>query len=148
MRAATRLRALLATLTLPLAAACVDMTGPTTVIVDHTPDCRARWVQRPSTTAATLTRWDCTTDDATSSYVDYYEISVHRTTWVDIYMESYDFDAYLLLFDAWDVLLAEDDDGGAATDAWMTVKLPPGKYFIAATSFDSGETGAYRLYIE
>lgn len=148
MRAATRLRALLATLTLPLLAACVDLTGPSTVIVDEGPDCRARWVTRPSITNAALTAWDCTTDDATSSYVDYYELRVYNTVWVDFYMESYDFDAYLMLFDEWDVLLAEDDDGGEATDAWMTVKLPPGRYFLAATSFDSGERGAYRLYIE
>ncbi|MBX3132863.1 MAG: hypothetical protein KF689_05690 [Gemmatimonadaceae bacterium] len=148
MRAATRLRAFLATLALPLVAACVDLTGPSTVIVDEGPDCRARWVQRPSTTHAALTAWDCTTDDGTQSYVDYYELRVYHTTWVDFYMESYDFDAYLMLFDEWDVLVADDDDGGEATDSWLTVKLVPGTYYVGATSFRAGERGAYSLYIE
>lgn len=145
MRAATRLRATLAALALPLAA-CVEVTGPGTVIVDDR--CSAVWVQRPSTVDATLSAWDCTTEDGTESYVDYYELTVHETTWVDVYLESYEFDAYLMIFDEWDDLVVEDDDGGESTDAWVTVKLPAGTYYIAATSYDGGERGRYRLYID
>jgi hypothetical protein len=144
MRAVRQLATALA-LTLPLAA-CVEVTGPETVIVEDR--CAARSVYLPSSVSASLTGYDCLTADGTESFVDYYELRVHESTWVDLYLESYDFDAYLMIFDEWDELIAEDDDGGESTDAWVTVKLPPGRYFIAATSFDAGETGAYTLFVE
>lgn len=144
MRAVRQLATALV-LTLPLAA-CVEVTGPETVIVEDR--CAARSVYLPSTVTAALTGYDCLTADDTESFVDYYELNVYETTWVDLYLESYDFDAYLMVFDEWDELIAEDDDGGESTDAWVTVKLPPGRYYIAATSFDAGETGAYTLFVE
>ncbi len=145
MRAANRFRSLVATLAIPLAA-CVDVTGPTAVVIEDR--CQARYVSIGSTIAGSLSGYDCLTEDDTQSYVDYYELTVYSTTWVDLYLESYDFDAYLMVFDEWDELIVEDDDGGESTDAWITVKLPPGRYYIAATSFDRDETGAYKLYVE
>jgi hypothetical protein len=145
MFAAARLRSFFAALALPLAA-CVDVTGPTTVVVEDR--CAARFVAVGSTITASLSGYDCLTDDDTESYVDYYELVVHETTWVDLYLESFDFDAYLMIFDDRDELLAEDDDGGESSDAWVTIKLPPGRYYVAATSFDGGETGAYSLYVD
>ncbi len=144
MRAARSSRLLAAlSLALPLAA-CVEITAPA-VVEDR---CAARTAYQPSTVEAALTAYDCVTADASESYVDYYELRVTQTTWVDLYLESTDFDAYLMVFDEADELVTDDDDGGDATDAWITVKLPPGRYYIAATSFEGGETGAYRLYIE
>lgn len=132
-------------LALPLTA-CVEVMGPETVIVeDH---CAARRVYLPSTIEASLTGYDCLSADATESFVDYYELRVTETTWVDLYLESFDFDAYLMVFDEWDELVAEDDDSGDSSDAWITVKLPPGRYYIAATAFEGGETGAYTLFVE
>ena len=142
---AVRSFALVFALALPVAA-CVDVTGPDTVIVEDR--CAARRVYQPSTVDAALTGYDCLTDDATESYVDYYELRVHETTWVDLYLESTEFDAYLMLFDEWDELVTSDDDSGESGDAWVTVRLPPGRYYIAATSYRGGETGAYRLFIE
>lgn len=145
MRATNRLRSLAAALALPLAA-CVEVVGPDTVIVDDS--CRARAVSIGSTVSATLTGYDCVTDDVTESFVDYYELVVHETTWADLYIESFDFDAYLMVFDEWDELVVEDDDGGESSDAWSLVKLAPGRYIIAVTSFAGGETGAYKLFVE
>lgn len=145
MRAARRFRSLVALLAMPLAA-CVEVTGPGTVVIDD--PCRARYVNIGSTVTASLTAYDCLTADQTESYVDYYELTVHATTWVDVYLESFEFDAYLMIFDEYDELIVEDDDGGESTDAWVTVKLPPGRYFIAATSFDGGEEGTYKLYVD
>lgn len=145
MFAARRFRSLFAALALPLAA-CVEVTGPATVVVDDV--CNARYVSIGSTISASLSGYDCVTADDTESYVDYYELTIFETTWVDLYLESYDFDAYLMVFDEFDELIVEDDDGGESTDAWLTVKLPPGRYYIAATSFDGGETGNYRLFVE
>ena len=142
---AVRSFALSLALVLPLAA-CVEMTGPETVVVEDR--CAARRVYLPSTVDAALTGYDCLTDDATESFVDYYELRVFETTWVDLYLESTEFDAYLMLFDEWDELVTEDDDSGDSSDAWITVRLPPGRYYIAATSFVGGETGAYRLFVE
>jgi hypothetical protein len=145
MRATNRLRSLAAALALPLAG-CVEVVGPDTIIVDES--CRARAVSVGATVSATLTGYDCVTDDDTESYVDYYELVVHETTWVDLYLESLDFDAYLMVFDEWDELVVEDDDSGESSDAWALVKLAPGRYIIAATSFSGGETGAYTLFID
>ncbi|MBA3853898.1 MAG: hypothetical protein C0503_05750 [Gemmatimonas sp.] len=142
---AVRQFALTIALALP-AAACVEMTGPETVVVEER--CAARRVYLPSTVDAALTGYDCLTDDETQSYVDYYELRVTETKWVDLYLESTEFDAYLMIFDEWDELITEDDDSGESSDAWVTVRLPPGRYYIAATSFTGGETGAYRLFVE
>lgn len=131
--------------TLPLAA-CVEVLAPETAIVDQR--CTARRVYVPSTVDAALTGYDCTTDDATESFVDHYELRITQTQWVDLYLESFDFDAYLMIFDEWDELVTADDDSGDSTDAWITVRLPPGRYYIAATSHAGGETGAYRLFVE
>lgn len=145
MPAARHFRSLIATLALPLAA-CVEVTAPGPVVVED--PCRSRFVNIGSSVTASLTAYDCVTADGTESYVDYYELHVTASTWVDLYMESYDFDAYLMLFDEWDELIVEDDDGGESTDAWITVKLPPGRYFIAATSFDADEEGLYTLFVD
>ena len=67
---AVRSFALSLALVLPLAA-CVEMTGPETVVVEDR--CAARRVYLPSTVDAALTGYDCLTDDATESFVDYYE---------------------------------------------------------------------------
>jgi hypothetical protein len=145
MRAASRFRSLIATLAFPLAA-CVDVTGPAAVVIEDR--CQARYVSIGSTISGSLSGYDCLTEDDTESYVDYYELTVHTTTWVDLYLESYDLDAYLMIFDERDELIVEDDDSGESSDAWITVKLPPGRYYIAATSFAGGETGAYTLFVE
>lgn len=145
MLATRRFRSVVATLALPLAA-CVDVVGPDVEVVDD--PCAARFVSIGSTIAGSLDRFDCFTQDDTESYVDYYELTLYETTTVDLYLESFDFDAYLMVFDEWDELVVEDDDSGESTDAWITVKLPAGRYYIAATSFDAGETGEYRLFVE
>lgn len=145
MRAASRFRSLVATLAIPLAA-CVEVTGPAAVVVDSA--CNARFVGLGSRVTASLTAYDCVTADGTESYVDFYELNVTASTWVDLYMESYDFDAYLMVFDEWDELIVEDDDSGESTDAWLTVKLPAGRYYIAATSFDTDEEGLYTLFVD
>lgn len=145
MRATNRFRSLAAALAIPLAG-CVEVVGPDTVIVEDS--CRARPVSIGTSVSASLTGYDCLTDDDSESFVDYYELVVHETTWVDLYLESYDFDAYLMVFDDRDDLVAEDDDSGESSDAWLLVKLPPGRYYIAATSFAGGETGAYTLYVD
>jgi hypothetical protein len=52
------------------------------------------------------------------------------------------------VFDQRDNLIAEDDGSGESTDVCVTVKLPPGRYYIAATSFDGGERRNYTLFVE
>ncbi len=145
MRAASRFRSLIATLAIPLAA-CVEVTGPVAVVEDDA--CNARYVSIGSTITGSLSSYDCVTQDDTESYVDYYELTLYRTTDVDLYLESLDFDAYLMVFDEFDELIVEDDDSGESTDAWITVKLPAGRYYIAVTSFDGGERGNYKLYVD
>ncbi|MEX0908281.1 MAG: hypothetical protein WDZ58_00845, partial [Gemmatimonadaceae bacterium] len=65
-------------------------------------------------------------------------------------LESFDFDAYLAIYD-WDTgeLLYENDDfNDFDTDARLSGTLPRGRYVIAATSLAAGETGQYVLTVD
>lgn len=65
-------------------------------------------------------------------------------------MESFDFDAYLVLYD-YDTgrVIAENNDVNASdSDARLLGTLARGRYVIAATSFDPRETGQYVLTVD
>lgn len=65
-------------------------------------------------------------------------------------LESFDFDAYLVLYD-YDTgaIVAENDDVNSTdSDARLLGTLARGRYVIAATSFDPGETGQYVLTVD
>jgi len=83
--------------------------------------------------------------------VDYYEFTVSSTRDVTISLSSTQFDAVLFLFEraSAGVIDLDDDSGGGpfGTDSRIDVTLAAGTYVIAATSFDTGETGSYELLI-
>lgn len=144
MRLPTRFRTLAAALALPLAG-CTTVAG-----VDDRPDdqgCVTRAISIGQAIPASLSRFDCL-DEQFGTYVDWWEIAITQTTWVDIVMESTELDAYLELWDAEDYLIAEDDDSAGDGNAWIRVKLPPGFYYIAASSFAEGEVGRYIISVE
>ncbi len=105
-----------------------------------------RRISLPAVVDGDLRRGDCRLR-SDQSPVDFYEFSVSGTLTVFIDMESFDLDAYVILYDEDGRVIDEDDDGGVDTDASLAVTLRSGRYVVAANTFE-GETGEYRLYVE
>lgn len=141
MPLARHLRLAVVSLALPLAA-CTETTG-----LAEDPGCTTRLINVNESIPAMLSTRDCV-DEQYGAYVDWYELRIFETQTIDILMESGEVDAYLELYDEDDVFITEDDDSLGGSDAWIRVKLSPGTYYIAATSFDEGEVGRYVLTVE
>jgi hypothetical protein len=96
----------------------------------------------------TLTSGDCRVQGA---YTDMYLLDWRtEEEFLIIDLESFDFDAYLVLYD-WDtgeVLHEHNNLNDFDTDARLSGYLPRGRYVIAATSFEAGETGQYVLTVD
>jgi len=98
--------------------------------------------------SGTLSSGDCRVQGA---YTDMYFFD-HRNDQdiLIIDLESFDFDAYLSIYD-WDTgeLLYENDDVNQFdSDARLSGTLPRGRYVIAASSYEAGETGQYVLTVD
>ena len=90
-----------------------------------------------------LSRGDATLDDG--QYVDMYQFTGRRGARVAITAESDAFDTNLFLLGPGDVA-ENNDDGPDGTNSRIDFVLPQdGAYDVAVTSFNGGETGAYRL---
>lgn len=145
MQFARHARALAVALTLPLAA-CVETTGLEEY--NGRQNCSLRPIAILESIPGNLTSADCIMNDGSDAHVDYYELRIFTTTYVDIYMESTAMDPYLVLLDDEDNVIDEDDDSLGGFDSWIQVKLTPGTYYIAATSYTAAETGAYVVTVE
>ena len=145
MQFARTARALSVALALPLAA-CVETTGLEEY--NGRRSCSLRPIALLESIPGNLTTADCIMDDGSEAHVDYYELRIVTTTYVDIYMESTTMDPYLVLLDDEDNVIDEDDDSLGGFDSWIQVKLTPGTYYIAATSYTARETGAYIVTVE
>ena len=89
----------------------------------------------------------------TGSNADCYTFSATADDAIVISMSSDDFDTYLYLIDPSGQELTSNDDGGDGTNSRIpgsgTTTIPAtGDYSIEATSFFSGETGAYSLTLQ
>src|SRR4051794_32006771 len=80
-------------------------------------------------------------------FEDVYTIEGHRGQRVQIDLSSDAFDSYLVVTGPEGFNLANDDqDGGDTLNSRIVLQFPSdGAYRISATSYRSGETGAYRL---
>jgi hypothetical protein len=79
-------------------------------------------------------------------YVDDYAFQGRRGQQVDLRLVSSDFDPYLQISGPGDFSQWNDDAPEGGTDSRLVVTLPAdGRYVISATSYQGGETGAYRL---
>ena len=65
-------------------------------------------------------------------------------------LESFDFDAYLVLYDydTGEATAANDNINNTDPDARLIGSLPRGRYVIAATTAQGGETGQYVLTVD
>lgn len=98
----------------------------------------------PATRNATLQTTACRLND--DSYEDRYELTVGARTTLTMAMSTPVFDAFLVVMDDSENLVAWDDDGGGGLNAALEVQLEPGRYFILAQGYP-GETGAYQLAV-
>lgn len=90
-----------------------------------------------------LSRGDATLDDG--QFVDIYQFTGRRGTRVALTAESDVFDTKLFLLGPGDVA-ENNDDGPDGTNSRIELVLPEdGTYDVAVSSFNGGETGAYRL---
>lgn len=90
-----------------------------------------------------LSRGDATLDDG--QFVDMYQFTGRRGTRIALTAESDVFDTNLFLLGPGDVA-ENNDDGPDGTNSRIDFVLPEdGTYDVAVTSFNGGETGAYRL---
>lgn len=79
-------------------------------------------------------------------HYDLYHLQIAAGGPIHLAMESDIFDTYLRIYDADGNLIAEDDDGGAGTNAGLIAQFEAGGcYRIEATSYAEGATGPYTL---
>ncbi len=96
--------------------------------------------------AGTLGRGDSTLDDG--EYLDVYEFSGRPGQRVTIDLRSNDFDTYLIL-EVPNGDQQENDDAEDTTDSLLVTDITEsGTYRIGVTSYEPGESGAYRLTID
>lgn len=101
---------------------------------------------------ATLAATDCRQENSggDARYLHRYALQLAATTTVQIDLTTTAFDAYLIVQNASNsAVVAENDDAvpGQTTDSRLLLTLQPGTYVVNVTSFDAGETGAYRLAV-
>ncbi len=81
-----------------------------------------------------------------NSYFNAYSFEGRAGQTVSLDLTSDEFDAYLILIDSNGNSIAQDDDGGAGTDARIVTQLPTNDtYIVLANSFRGGESGRYQL---
>ncbi|MEM9904777.1 MAG: pre-peptidase C-terminal domain-containing protein [Cyanobacteria bacterium P01_D01_bin.44] len=102
----------------------------------------------PPTTTGQLTAQDDTLSDG--SFYDAYPIQDRAGQFIQIHLESEDFDTYLGFKDPQnDIILAENDDDGVGTNSYLEVRVPDeSTYEILVNSYSAGESGAYTLHVQ
>jgi hypothetical protein len=103
---------------------------------------RVRSFSLGSSANGSLDTSDCQLGDG--SAVDYYRIRVSSGRNVYLSMSSSIIDPYVAVVDEFGTLVAEEDNGGAGVSE-LSVFLPAGTYYIAASSYGPGDYGSYFL---
>jgi hypothetical protein len=75
--------------------------------------------------------------------VDWYRMAITTAGSLEIYTEGA-MDTVILLYDAMDNLLAEDDDSGSNENARVSARVAPGMVFVRVSAYD-GQLGRYTL---
>lgn len=94
---------------------------------------------------------DATDVFADGSFTDLYHVRLEAGQQVTIDLRSSDFDAYLSVLRGPGEVLVDNDDiteGGSDTNSRLSYRAQTtGMYYVAATTFRRGATGAYTLSI-
>ena len=104
--------------------------------------CSAQSLSVGQTVSGSLSTTDCVSN---GYYYDLYQFTLGSSRTIQISMNSSAIDSYLRLYDASGNLITEDDDGGDGNNARITRTLSAGTYRVMASSYATGETGAYTL---
>jgi hypothetical protein len=75
--------------------------------------------------------------------VDWYRVTIATANALKVYTEG-TLDTIILMYDAGNKLIAEDDDGGDNENALVSARVTPGPVFIRVSSYD-GQLGKYTL---
>jgi hypothetical protein len=99
-------------------------------------------------TQGALAAGDAVLDDG--SLYDQYIFSSRSGQQVIIYLESRDFDPYLILLDPEGRRIGENDDISASNrNSRLVVTLPvTGTYTVVANSYESGKNGRYKISVD
>ncbi|NMG60830.1 tetratricopeptide repeat protein, partial [Geitlerinema sp. P-1104] len=106
----------------------------------------------PSETAALLeVEWQLEDGDEVlqdGSLYDLHTFEGQAGQFLEIRLNSDDFDAYLILFSPDGEQVAEDDDGGEGLNSLISIQLPQtGRYSVIANAHDASGRGRYRLTV-
>jgi hypothetical protein len=96
--------------------------------------------------AGSLANGDDVLDDG--EFIDVYEFTGRPGQRVTLELSSEDFDTYLILSDPSGEHEQNDDADGTTDSLIATTLTESGTYRVGVTSYEGGETGAYRLIIE
>ncbi|HST57757.1 MAG TPA: pre-peptidase C-terminal domain-containing protein [Longimicrobium sp.] len=97
-----------------------------------------------SNVAGSLTTADCRLQSG--EYIDIYGTTLSTAQAVSFTMQSTTFDTWLELADGnGNIVAVNDDIAQTNSNSSISVFAPAGTYFIGASSFDAGVTGAYQL---
>jgi hypothetical protein len=132
------LRACVLLLTCLLLAGCNDST-----FVDDNIGCdRVRSFSIGSSTSGSLDPGDCRLNDG--SAVDYYRVRISSGRNVFVAMSSNVIDPYVAILDEFGSVVAEEHFGETGYSE-LTVFLPAGTYYIAASSYAPNDYGSYSV---
>lgn len=99
-------------------------------------------------TQGALAAGDAVLDDG--SLYDQYTFSSSSGQQITIYLESGDFDPYLILLDPQGRRISENDDISTTNrNSRLVVTLPAtGTYTVVANSYESGKNGQYKISVD
>ena len=119
-----------------LLAGCDDLS-----FVDDNIGCdRVRSISLGSGTSGSLEPGDCRLNDG--SAVDFYRFRINSDREVYVSMTSNSVTPYVAILDEFGSVVAEEDFGDIGYSE-LSVYLPDGTYYIAASSYSAGDYGSY-----
>ncbi|TGG94151.1 hypothetical protein E4656_08240 [Natronospirillum operosum] len=103
----------------------------------------------PGQVSGFLARGDGSRHPNTGAAVQVFPFELSQSEWLDMRLESNDFDAYLTLVEAGtEAVVAENDDWGGSTDSRILAELDAGAYELWVTGFHSESSGRFTLRVE
>lgn len=129
--------------TATITATAEGINGTSAITVTTNPCTNVRLLGVNQTFNGQLVSTDCKFSDNTAYQI--FGFTVTTTTALEIEMSSPSVDPYLLVVDANQNVLAEDDDSGPANSARVLRLFAPGTYLILANTYDPNTFGPYTI---
>lgn len=132
--------------TATISATAEGVTGTATARVSVDPCLAVRTLALGDGATGTLASSDCRLTDNTVAQK--YQFTLTKTTMVEVVMNSAQLDPYLMLLNAANVVVDEDDDGAGGTSARILRELPAGRYTLFANSTQPLQFGSYDVTVK